>query len=258
MRKTPFFSRQREVARIQSALERHSFPRLQMTLLVGITGACGFVTSYVLLHLGMLTMWSRYLAAFGVAYLAFLALLWLWLRTRLDDYLDLTDFTWSNVSTGGGGSADAGDIALPGIRSDSGNVGGGGATAGFDAPAGPIGYSSRVTDAVGGAVGSVADTDELAIPLLVLALAAALFLSSIYMVYTAPTLFAEVAVDGIFAAGLYRKLRGLEPEHWLQTAIKRTILPFALTAALVSGIGWGLGQAAPGAHTLSEALAMAK
>ena len=116
----------------------------------------------------------------------------------------------------------------------------------------------EIGDPVGDAVGAVADADELAIPLLVLALAAALVFSSLYMVYTAPALLAEVAVDGLFAAGLYRKLRGLEPAHWLTTAIQRTILPFALTAVLVSGVGWGLEQAAPGAHTLGQALAQVR
>lgn len=254
MRKIPFFYRDREVAKMQHQLERHGFPRLQMSLLVGITGACGFAASYVLLHLGMLTMWSRYLAAFGVAYLAFLALLWLWLRTKVEDYLDAADI--ASGDWGGGGCADGPSVELPGIRSGGGgDFSGGGATASFDTPADAASSSSGITDAVGDAVGSAADADELAIPLLVLLLALALAFSSLYMVYTAPALLAEVAVDGLFAAGLYRKLRGLEPQHWLQTAVKRTIIPFALTAVLVSGVGWGLGHFAPGAHTLGQALA---
>ncbi|MDT8992048.1 hypothetical protein RQP54_14340 [Curvibacter sp. APW13] len=258
MRKLPFFYRDREVARMRQQLERHSFPRLQMSLLVGITGAAGFVASFVLLHAGLLTMWVRYLAAFGVAYLAFLALLWLWLRTKVDDYLDLPDLSGGNWPSGG--SADLSSVDAVGIHSGGGgDFAGGGASASFDAPAPAVTDSgSGIGDVVGDAVGSVADADELAIPLLVLALAVALVFSSLYMVYTAPALLAEVAVDGLFAAGLYRKLRGLEPDHWLQTAIKRTLLPFALTAALVSGVGWGLEQAAPGAHTLGQALAQVR
>lgn len=246
---------------MRHSLERHSFPRLQMTLLVAITGASGLAASYGLLHMGLLTMWSRYLVAFGIAYLVFLALLWLWLRTKLDDYGDLPHLSGGDWSSGG--CTDTPDIDAVGLRrSGSGDFAGGGTTAHFDAPAEPIGSSSGLTDtvgdAVGKAVGSATEADELAIPLLVLVLALALVFSSLYIVYTAPALLAEVAVDGLFAAGLYRRLRGLEPEHWLQTAIKRTILPFALTAMLVSGVGWGLGQAAPGAHTLGQALAMAR
>lgn len=258
MRKFPFFYRDREVARMRQQLERHSFPRLQMSLLVGITGASGFVASFVLLHAGLLTMWTRYLAAFGIAYLVFLGLLWLWLRTKLDDYLDLPDLSGGNWPSGSCADAPTAD-AIPVHSGGGGDFGGGGASASFDAPAQTVAPSdSGIGDVVGDAVGSAADADELAIPLLVLALAVALLFSSLYMVYSAPALFAEVAVDGLFAAGLYRKLRGLEPEHWLTTAIKRTLLPFALTAALVCGVGWGLEQAAPGAHTLAEALAQAR
>ena len=254
MRRLPFFFRDREVAKMQRQLERHSFPRLQMSLLVGITGAAGFVASFMLLHLGLMTMWVRYLAAFGLAYGVFLALLWLWLRTKVDDYLDLPDLPGGNWSSGSSAEVSGVD-AVPLRSGGGGEFGGGGASASFDAPAQSVPDSgSGVGDAVGDAVGAVADADELAIPLLVLVLAMALVFSSLYMVYTAPALLAEVAVDGLFAAGLYRKLRGLESSHWLQTAIKRTILPFALTAALVSGVGWGLEQAAPGAHTLGQAL----
>lgn len=251
MRKLPFFYRQREITKMQRALEHHSFPRLQMSLLVGMTGASGFAASYLLLHAGLLTMWVRYLTAFGIAYLVFLGLLWLWLRTKVQDYLDLPDLS-------GGGGSSGNSLELPSVDVGSfhtgggGDFGGAGASASFDAPAASLPESSS---GVGDALGSAADADELAIPLLVLALAAALVLSSLYMVYTAPALFAELAVDGLFSAGLYRKLRGLEPQHWLQTAILRSIVPFVLTAVLVSAVGWGLALEAPGAHTLAEAWA---
>ena len=258
MRKLPFFYRQREITKMQRALERHSFPRLQMSLLVGITGASGFAASYLLLHAGLLTMWVRYLTAFGIAYLVFLGLLWLWLRTKVQDYLDLPDLSGANGPSGNSWelpSVDAGSFHTGG----GGDFAGAGASASFDAPAASLPESSSgVGDAVGDALVSAADADELAIPLLMLALAVALVLSSLYMVYTAPALFAELAVDGLFSAGLYHKLRGLAPQHWLQTAILRSIVPFVLTTVLVSAVGWGLGQAAPGAHTLAEAWAQTR
>lgn len=87
------FHRHREIRRIRGDLERDSFPRLQMFLLVTLTGASGFVASYFLLHAGFVEMWLRYLVSFGVAYLMFLFLLWLWLRTRADDYADIPDIS---------------------------------------------------------------------------------------------------------------------------------------------------------------------
>lgn len=69
MNALPKFHRHHEIRRIRGDLERDSFPRLQMFLLVTLTGASGFVASYVLLHAGFVEMWLRYLASFGVAYL---------------------------------------------------------------------------------------------------------------------------------------------------------------------------------------------
>lgn len=264
MRKFPLFHREREVAKMQRSLERHSFPRLQMSLLVGITGASGFAASYLLLHAGLLSMGPRYLAAFGVAYGVFLGLLWLWLRTKVQDYLDVADVADAADTFDLPGSWPSGtNVQLPMVHVHSsmdGNFGGGGANASFDSAAETVSDAASVAgkamgNAVGDALDAASDADELAIPLMVLVLAVALVFSSLYMVYSAPALFAELAVDGLFTAGLYHKLRGLEPQHWLQTALRHTALPFALTAAVVSSVGWGLSQAAPGAHTLGQAIA---
>ena len=149
MRQLPFFYRDREVARMRQQLERHSFPRLQMSLLVGITGAAGFVASFVLLHAGLLTMWVRYLAAFAVAYGVFLALLWLWLRTKLDDYLDLPDLSGGNWSSGHCPDV-AGVDAEPLHSGGGGDFGGGGASASFDAPAAPLAPTRRRNRRSGG------------------------------------------------------------------------------------------------------------
>jgi hypothetical protein len=69
----------------------------------------------------------------------------------------------------------------------------------------------------------------------------------------APALFAELLFDGVLSVVLYRHLRG-DPQHWLQTAVKRTALPFALTALFLALVGAGLSAYAPGARTLGDAI----
>ena len=215
----------------------------RQALIVAITGGAGWVASALLLHRGMLGMATRYPLALGVAYLVFLGLLWLWLRTSASDYdaPDLSDA--ADV-------ADMLDTALPrtGLR--------GGAQQ-------PVALHDQPTElpslgdgakSVGDALGSVGDADEFAIPLLAIVLAAGLALASLYVVYMAPALLAELLLDGVLSYSLYRHLRRGDSAHWLSTAVRRTLLPFALTAVFVALVGAGLSAYAPGAHTLGQAL----
>lgn len=238
------FSRQAAIQRLRGKLEHEGYPRLQMMLLVGITGAVGFMASYGLLRAGLDQMPVRYVAACAIAYLAFLGLLWLWIRSRVDDYADVPDGTGIDFGQGSGGNG----VSWSG---GGGQSGGGGASASFDAP---TTSSLSADNAIGDAFGSVADADELAIPLLVIGLVLVLLLSSLFVVYSAPILFAELLLDGVLAAGLYRRLRKIDTRHWLETAVRRTVWPFVLTATMLAGIGFGMGFYAPGADSIGDVL----
>ncbi|MDH5178035.1 MAG: hypothetical protein OEZ39_19065 [Gammaproteobacteria bacterium] len=248
------FSRIKEILRVRKRLERESYPRLQMLFLVTLTGAAGFFASFVMLKLGLTEMWFRYALAVGIAWLVFLFLLWLWLRTKEEDYADFLEpadpdlFGSLGRSSGGSGGYDGG----------GGSAGGGGASGGYDAVVADGGVAESPSMLESGpaaeVLGSAGDADELAVPLLVIALLLVILLSGIYVIYTAPVLFAELMVDGVIAAGLYRRIRGLEYRHWLQTALRRTALPFLMTALLAAAIGWGLSAYVPDAHSLGEVL----
>lgn len=217
-----------------------------MFLLVTLTGASGFVASYLLLQAGFVEMWLRYLASFALAYLVFLFLLWLWLRTRAEDYADFPDISGS-PSSGSGSSGTC-------YSGNGGDFGGGGASGSFDAPSESISVIGDSGSSVGDALGTAAEAEEFAIPLVVLILIGAMLFSSLFMIYSAPILFAELLVDGVLSASLYRRLRGLETRHWLETAFRRTALPFALTAAIVSASGWGMALYAPEAHSIGDVI----
>lgn len=244
-------NRSRLVQRLQQHLERHAWPRAQMMLLVALTGAAGLLASFVLLQTGVHAMWLRYPLALGAAYLVFLGLLWLWLRTNASDYVDAPGVSDASDAQCAQGTPDGLDVLSNNTSSPEftsgggGDFAGGGASASFDAPA---------SNTLGVSLGSVADADEFAIPLVVLLLAAGLALSSLYVVYTAPALFAELLLDGALAATLFRRLRGLATQHWIETAVTRTALPFLLTALFLGLCGAAMQAYAPEAHSLGDVL----
>lgn len=248
-----YLGRSRAIIATRSYLERKSHPRLQMSLMVALTGAAGALSSVLMLHLGLHNMALRYPLALLVAYGFFMFLLWLWLRTDASDYDNAPDAAdlLSSITPRGGSAPETV------FRSGSGgDFGGGGATGDW----GVGSLASDSADAVGGvgkSLGAVAEADDLGPPLVAIALALVLVLglaiAGCYLIYSAPVLLAEVAVDGALSYALYRRVGNEDPRHWLGTALRRTALPFILCAVLVAGIGWGLQAAAPEARSLGQA-----
>lgn len=244
----PRVRRTEEIGRLRSNLELRGFPRLQMLLIVAVTGSSGYLASFLMFHAGLGEMWLRYILAVAFAYVTYLFLLWLWLKTNARDY-DIPDL--SGIGSG------RSDEAIPVFVGRGGQSGGGGASGSFDGPApGPTGVAFVEDDGgvVGETVGAVASADEMAIPLAVVAIIVAMLVSSLWVVYTAPTLFAELLVDGVLAAGLYRRLKKIETQHWLETAIQRTVWPFVITLIIIGIAGSVISHNAPGAESLGQAL----
>jgi hypothetical protein len=253
MARTVRLTRSLAIVRLKRQLERESYPRLQMGFIVSLTGAAGWLWSFVLLHIGVGSMALRYPLALVGAYGCFLFLLWLWLRTKADDYTDVPDLGDAvDVLPSGP------NVSLPTIHSGGGgDFAGGGASASFDGSGIETSTSPGVLSAVGDAAGSSLDADELAIPIIAIiaiVLAIGLALASLYVVYLAPTLFAELLFDGALSYTLYRRLRNADSSHWLGTALRKTVLPFLLTAVFLAIVGAALTAFAPGTHTLGQAL----
>ncbi len=240
-------------------LERDSYPRLQMFLLVSLTGLAGLLATFLMLQAGIGAMHLRYPLAVGCAWLVFLFLLWLWLRTQAEDWVDVPGDL--SLPSGGGDVASSCPDIAPRI-SGGGEFGGGGASSGFteddalpapDLPSIDVPGAKAVGEAVGDVVGGA---DEGAIPLAVILLIAAmiavLLFASLYVVYLAPALFAELLVDGALSASLYHRMRGLQTRHWLETAIRRSFLPFALTAVGLAVSGYALHGYAPEAQSIGQ------
>ena len=246
-----FTARAKLVERMRERLESQSAPRLQMSLIVSLTGLAGLLASASLLKLGLHSMAWRYPLALLIAYGAFLGLLWLWLRSRAEDWADLGDgadavdmFTGMVRPVGQGVSRSSREIAEDGALAVDLSSAAKSVVTARSSKSSKLGW----TDAGG--------VDELAIILLVLGFVLALAAAAFYVVYQAPVLMAEVALDGALVGSLYHRLRECERQHWLHAAWRHTRWPLLAMLLVVCLVGWGLGQAAPGAVTLGQAWAM--
>jgi hypothetical protein len=222
-------SREQLIEKARTRLLVRSLPRLQMSIVVALTGAAGFLSSYTLLQLGMDSMAVRYPLAVAVSYGVFLLLLRVWLyiqRHGLEvdvnplDLLDATDLVPSGVR----GTADM----THGFSSHA-SLGDGAFSLDFDEGAGLV-----------------------LLALLVLAVTA--LGTALWIVWTAPSLLAEVLVDGLVMTGLYRRLRGSqEPSYWLFSAVRRTWVSAVIAALLFSFAGNLLHRAVPEARSIGAA-----
>jgi hypothetical protein len=241
---TDISARGRRLAAVRRALERQRYPRVQMFVIVLLTGLAGFAASFIMLHMGVGAMALRYLLALCVAYLMFLFIVWVWLRFGADS-LDAID-------PGVTGGADGPAPVPRGLDGAGGTFDGGGASGNYEVD-GAAGQLAMPDAASGLDVGDL-DAGEAVIPLFVAALIAGVVCCALFIVYAAPMLFAELLVDGILSASLYRRLRGIDRHHWLETALRRTFWPFVFAAVSVTALGWGLANYAPGAQSIGEAL----
>lgn len=251
--------REREVARIRRALEHVGTPRFQMMLIVVATTVVGFFASVGLLALGVESLWLRYPLAVAIAYLAFLTLLWCWLRLRSDlfdgsEVLDVLD-----VAPSGEPGPNPEPCAFGG-----GEFGGGGAGGSFDdapLPAHPSAgtdvavHDQGATSTAGGiaeqASGAL-DLEELAVVLVAIAALFAALWAALWLVWGAPLLLAELAFDAAFAAGLYRRVRHVRGDHWLRTAFLRTAGPFAAVMLLFALAGGVMQHVVPDARSVGR------
>jgi hypothetical protein len=260
--------RKRAVGRIRAQLLARRSPRAEMSLIVAAAGTAGFLCSFVLLHLGLRLMWLRYGLAIAFAYGIFFVLVAVWLaleRRRvarqeshsLDSKGDILDFL--DLDFGGGG---AGRSAAR-FTGGGGRFGGGGASATFDQADGAaadcpvparapesLGHSASTGGGVGKHIGLGLDLDEVVVIVAVVAAIVAAIAASVWVVVSAPELFAEVLFDGVLSAGLYRRLRRLNHRQWWEGAVRHTWLPVLVTALTFSAAGYLMQRYAPEAASI--------
>ena len=92
------------------------------------------------------------------------------------------------------------------------------------------------------------------IPLLLVGVVAGLVVVLGITLAGAPVLVAEIFLDAFLIGALYRKLRTAAKENWLATAVRKTWRSALITAVLLAIGGAALAYAAPGAHSIGQAI----
>lgn len=207
--------------RLRDWLRRRQTPRFDMFLIVTATGAAGFLASFALLRLGLGAIWLRYALAVVLGYAVFFALIRLWVarhlrRAELAGVLPHPD-----------------ELAAPDRQDPD--------RATTSQSNGSVDWLDL--DPFGG--------DEVWLVLLGVAVASAVIASG-WVVFIATDLLAEVLLDGLLSAGLYRRLRRLPRRHWLQATWRRTRVPFLIVLVFFVLAGIAMRAYAPQASSLGE------
>jgi hypothetical protein len=177
--------------------------------------------------------------------------LWCWLRIkkeRAGDHLDVPD-----LDTARGSSGDCHPEHTC-FEPGGGDFGGGGASETFEGPLSPTTVLEEASSS-GSATSDVAgvfDAEELGLIIVVIVGLFGALWAVLTIISGAPTLLAELLLDGLLGAGLYARLRHLQRAHWLATALRKTAWQFAGVALLLGLVGGILHWYAPEAASIGE------
>jgi hypothetical protein len=260
--KKRLFTREQLIARLAHQLDLRIYPRLQMFLLVGLTGMFAFLLSFLFLHAGMTFIALRYPLVFGCAYLFFLFLLWLWLHTKNDDVTNLPDVFPNLGSSNSEQTATSLPSSAP-ISEGGGDFAGGGATGSFDSvdvltfadppidtTKGISGASNSSRSSSSG--GDASGLDEFLIPVLLLAFVGSMLYACAELISGAPMLFAELLIDGSVAYLLLKRTGRLPARSWVGTVWNRTRKMFWILLIFLFVFGLICALYYPSAKSLSD------
>jgi hypothetical protein len=179
--------RWRLTERLRKALEKRESPRVEMSVLVVLSGASGFLASVGLLHAGMHRIPVRYVASVTIAYAVFLGLLYVWIRRhRKSDRRCAADDGSGSIDLDPVFALDLGDVSTGSSGSTAGLFAGGGGRSGGGGASGSWAGSGGSGSSSGGGLDISVDGDDAGV-LIALAVAAVILLgASVWLVLAAP------------------------------------------------------------------------
>jgi len=238
----------------QERLLKKYFVRWHMSLILMATVASGLLVDKALLHMGFDAMGWRYavsvLAAYGFFFLA--VRMWIWYAAGVAVTISLPDLNGTGdvgLSTFGGGGAE-GQAGFAGFA--GGGSGGGGASHLFDAPA--VFSGGGGGGGGGGGFDFSLDLDEgfwillvLAVVVIVVAMAGG------YLIWMAPEILPDVALECAIGAGLVKQLKDQEA-GWAGRLLWKTWIPLVMVVIVAGFAGSFIQDMCPGATTVRAAL----
>ena len=236
----------------EKLLKRY-FVRWHMSAILGATVASGVLIDKSLHHLGLASMGFRYAVSVLAAYGAFFLLvrMWVWYAAGVAVVIGRNERFGREASNSvdPGDFAEAGDdmaeVGFSGFR--GGGSGGGGASDTFDAPVIP-------SNGGGSGFDLNVDLDEGIWVLLVLAVMVAIIcMAGGYLIWMAPEILPDVALECAIGAGLVRQLK--QPEAgWAGKLLWKTWIPLAIVAIAAYFAGSFIQSTCPGATNVRAAL----
>jgi len=265
--------------KFKAALERRYSPRLHMSCILAASGLTAMLASTFLLGFGVDSMVVRYPIAITLAYATFLVGVWTWLRvmgfvdndgtrkSSLDgsSILDIRSGGGSSGGSGGGGLGRGGSV----FGGRGGGFDGGGASASFAEGRAPLmatnleanaSSGSGLKSAGGKAAGSLLDGldgDGVVLLVLAIALVAAVFVTSGYLIWCAPDVLTEAAFGAMLTGTLARRTKEQTTVGWIGGVLKKTWWPFAVVLIVACVFASYAHNKYPQASTFRQAIAAA-
>jgi len=242
-----------------------------MTLL--LLGVCvsGLVASKLLFELGMRSMLARYLLAVCVSYAVFFCFMriWLWYvgASPKDDQshstlevVDALDTGQLSIGVGPEGTG-IGDNTSVAFSGRGGDFGGGGATDMWgDEPTTSVAVHSSVgtsghrgSSGKSGGWGFDFDLGDEGIVLIALGLLVlVIFGAGAYLIYAAPEILTEAALEAVLAAGLIKASRKITRQGWMGSVLRATYVPFLVVLVMTAVFGVVAQRYYPNATRLAD------
>lgn len=249
------------ISRIRRKIQERFFLRFHMSLILGGVFFFGLVASKVLLRMGLHSMPIRYPLVVIFSYLSFLLFIRLWLSYfQKASHLKPSDSGIGDVPlfVGSGPRPSSAGPEFPG--SQGGAFGGGGASGDF-ADVSPLptqtafvaaGQSSGTSSSSG--LGDI-DLDKGVLVLVILGLLLALIFGvGIYIIYAAPTILSEAAVQILLTASFFKASQKMDHPNWVGSIFKATWIPLGIVLALALAIALISTHYFPGITKLTEVL----